>query len=305
MARPPGRSDFPSGGEPWGDRGPPGPWATGPFTEFSSTVTVISTNTAPSGATPKTSLPSPSPAMVSSPSQSSSSSSPSQPTVSSPSHSSSTLSAPSSACSSMSSSLAPQSTPALQFSAFPSFTTCVNSTIKWSYAGPSSSPMNLSVVTAQTSSGWSLVSGLNPMSEEWEWEVTIAGGPYLLQAVVGSDAQLQQFNSEPFSVSNGTDLSCLSTSNLTPTSVAIIPTSSVVASPSPPSTNASNVNTDGHQANAGAIAGGVIGAIALLGIMLGILLHYSRWHCTSSERTIQASPSTIERGQIILIAQKA
>jgi len=142
-------------------------------------------------------------------------------------------------------------------------TTCQSDNITWDYTGPSPAQLTLQITdiyvnqsptaTPPPTVNMTLSANISASDESWYWEqVDVPPGYYIVQgSVLDADSQ-----SNSFFVANGSDTSCLSTTNTT---------QSPTPSPAP-------VSGSSKKTNIGAIVGGVVGGVVLIGFVLAALL---------------------------------
>ncbi|EIW74370.1 hypothetical protein CONPUDRAFT_140498 [Coniophora puteana RWD-64-598 SS2] len=146
-----------------------------------------------------------------------------------------------------------------------------NVQIQWSYSG-SNTPLSLYVAKSDSSSS-QLLTVTSPQVDSWSWPtVDVAAGQYRFLG----DMLSGNVSSQVFTVSQGTNTSCLSTSpsgTISSTSPSSTPPT---GSPSPTNSLTPNPVSEASSGkkHAGAIAGGVIGGLAALTALIAVL-----WVC--------------------------
>ncbi|OSD02633.1 hypothetical protein PYCCODRAFT_1389826 [Trametes coccinea BRFM310] len=182
------------------------------------------------------------------------------------------------------------------FSDVPFMTTCTSAYITWTYSGPEESfdllaSTSISPHPDGSDADTSVVMnapvalGILASQQSYSWNtVNLTGGWYTLRAS-GDDFSVP---SGQFFVENGTDTSCLSSSSSSSTSSPSSPTSSgPTSAPSATATSDSTAPTStsstlpipvsdavSTHARTGAIAGGVIGGLAIIGAAIAAYIYF-------------------------------
>ncbi|KAJ7776041.1 hypothetical protein DFH07DRAFT_766983 [Mycena maculata] len=184
-------------------------------------------------------------------------------------------------------------TPTLSFNAIPELTACEPTTISWVYSATTGSNstdiMGLNITNggvAQPSAtafpsandggafSQSISGGyINATAQNFTWgSVNVTAGWYALVASFPSTGTVQL--SRPFDVVDGNNTSCLGVEVPAGTNNASVSNTHPTSSPS--STAGPTLNKSGSKLNAGAIAGGVLGAVALLAAVAAVYLKSRR-----------------------------
>ncbi|KIM78239.1 hypothetical protein PILCRDRAFT_600759 [Piloderma croceum F 1598] len=148
-------------------------------------------------------------------------------------------------------------------------TTCQSGSITWFYTGPLPAQLTLELTDINVNQStnpsppiilMTLADSIDATAENWTWQtIDVPSGHYVVEgAVLDVNA-----TSDPFFVANGSDTSCLQTITTTPT----------------PSQVATSKKT--HVA---AIAGGTVGGVVLLAVILGALLLWRKSRQVRSRR---------------------
>lgn len=125
-----------------------------------------------------------------------------------------------------------------------------------------------------------IASGLTPASGNLTWpDITVPAGLYVIAATFPGSNWTYVQRSLPFTVSSGSDTSCIGSQ-----STAVLAT----GTPSPSTTA---VGATGSRSNGGKIAGGVIGGLAALAALIAALLFYRYKHRSRSNTGSTSTPS--------------
>lgn len=213
------------------------------------------------------------------------------------------------------------STPSFSFSKINEMTACTPATIPWTYVGSASNvilemalfvtnngvaqpsaPPSTAVGTFSTTTQFqgsrrsslyrrdiitkAIVERINPALGAYTWPlVNVPTGWYVLNASLAFTSPIL---SQPFYVDESTDTSCLASTSTTSSSPSgsTTATSSTSASPTGPIIPTLPVNAvSGSKVNRGAIAGGVIGGLAILAAAIAAFFYLRYASAASGPRT--------------------
>ncbi|KAI0371393.1 hypothetical protein BV20DRAFT_993708 [Pilatotrama ljubarskyi] len=179
-------------------------------------------------------------------------------------------------------------TPSLSFGTVPLTNTCSSVTIPWTYSGPDEDisllvytdigphPDGTSGAGNVTIMGAPVAVNIDAASQSFTWSpVNLTLGWYRVRAVGPGIAA----ESSQFCVLTGTDNSCLSSSSTssstpTPTSAPSVIATSNSASPTSSSTILPVTDAVSSHSRAGAIAGGVIGGVAIIAAAVAAYIYF-------------------------------
>ena len=151
-------------------------------------------------------------------------------------------------------------------------TTCQSANITWNFSGSDTTPITLlitdeeidqsTLATAPPTVLRTLAESTDAISQTWEWSsVNLTSGYYI---IIGSVPGISDQQTSPFFIATGSDRSCLSASSSSSSSTHL-----------PTGTSIHPAGSSKHT-NVGAIAGGVIGGVAIILIALFALFFLRR-----------------------------